>query len=203
MKDVGISVFVKKNFYYKYNHFVKQYNSKTNRIDEKYMKNLECLIFTTLPCCYCYPLWILFSIGIISSVPAFIYNLLRFITLIKIISTLKENKRNFPDPFQKMIYCKTLHGKNKYYRFTTKVYSNEIQQLGINIDCFNYVTRRIDESLMILGFELMFYNDTFVNYYTKAPKAVCFDMCITTTLLILSAFFSLWAIMLFIFFSTL
>ena len=121
MKDVGIGVFVKANFYYEYNFFVEQYNEDINRINDKYMKKLKCLIFTTMPWCCCYPLWILFSIVVVFSVPTFIYNLFRFITLINIISTLKENKKNIPDPFQKMIYCKNLNMYNEYFRLTSKL----------------------------------------------------------------------------------
>ena len=121
MKNITIRIFVKKNFYYEYNFFAEQYNHDANRVNNKYMKKLKCLIFTTMPCCCCYPLWILFSIVVVFSVPTFIYNLFRFITLINIISTLKENKKNIPDPFQKMIYCKNLNMYNEYFRLTSKL----------------------------------------------------------------------------------
>ena len=184
--EFSISVFVKENFYYLYNFFVQQYNEDVNRVDDKYMKKLKCLIFTTLPDWRYYVCWILCSIFPMVSVAAFIYNLLRFLTLIKIILTLKENKANIHNPFKKMIYCKTLLSANEYYFITTKIYTQEIQQLGVTIDCFNYVVNSFDESVITLGFKLMFYNDQFVRHYTRAPKAVCFDMCLTSTLLIIS-----------------
>ena len=186
MKDITITVFVKENYYYMYNFFVNQYNEDENRIQDKYMKKLNCLFFTTFPCCCCYVAWIIFSIVVLFSVPTFLYNLFRFLTLIRIIITLKENKINVPNPFQNMIYCKSLVGCNEYYLITTRIYTTELQRLGISLDCFNYVISSIDNSTQTINMRLMFYNDGLLRYYTGAPKAVCFDMCITTTLLLIS-----------------
>ena len=186
LKNNGISVFVKENYYYKYNFFVKQYNNKANRIENKYMKKLNCLFFTTMPCCCCYIAWIIFSIVVYLSVPTFFYNLFRFLTLIRIIITLKENKINVPYPFQNMIYCQSLVGFNEYYILTTRIYTTELQRLGVDLDCFNYLISLIDNSSQTINMHIMFYNDRFVRHYTGAPKAVCCDMCITTVLLLIS-----------------
>ena len=186
MEDIGMSVFVKENYYYKYNFFVEQYNEDLNRIQDKYMKKLNCLFFTTMPCCCCYITWFICSIVVLFSVPTFIYNLFRFITLINIISTLKENKINVPNPFQNMIYCNSLVKINDYYKITTRIYTAELEKLGISLDCFNYVISSFDNSSQTIDMDLMFYSDRFVRHYTRAPKAVCFDMCITTTLLLIS-----------------
>ena len=186
MKDVGISTFVKENYYYEYNFFVEQYNNDVNRIRNKYMKKLNWLMFTTMPCSSCYFIWIFCSLIVMFSVPTFIYNLIRFITLINIINTLKENKKNVPNPLENMIYCKGLVSVNEYYLITTRIYTTELKKLGISIDCFNYVISSVDNSSHAINLHLMFYRDQFAKFFTNPPKAVCFDMCITTTLLLIS-----------------
>lgn len=186
LRDYGVTIFIKKNVYHEYNFVLNQYNQDENRIGDIYMCKLKNLCFvrniTCHGCCY----WFIFSVSFGTSVPLFIYNLIRFITLINIVNTMKYNRRNVPNVFEKMIYCKTLQKNNCYLEISSSFYTQNIQVLGISYESFALAYSRIANTSGSFTVRVMFYNDKFVDHYTQAPGYVCLDICLTSILLFLS-----------------
>ena len=198
MREVGIKSYVSQNFYKEYNYFVEQYNEDQNRIGENYMTKLKCLVFTTMPCACCYCVWAGLSVGFGISVLTFFYNFFRFMTLIGIVYNLIVNKNKVPNPFKRMIYCKGLKNANAYYRITTDIYDHKIQELGVSIDSFHFALSQVQSSTQSLILDVMFYRDEFMDYYSLAPRVVCFDLCVTSTLLFFNTFCAIGSITYFV-----
>ena len=187
IKDVGVTTYVKQNYFSRYNFFVETYNNDCNRIENKYLSYL-----TTSTCARtcCPRICCLAVSGFIPfiSIPISIIAICRLVVFCRIISIVNKNRRLVPNPFERMIYFSELNGcKNAYYDISSKINYQQLSVLGLSASQFNAAILRYKDGI-IEGktIRVMFYKDGFKNYEGDVIKYMCLKIYYTSVLLVTS-----------------
>ena len=187
VENFGITVRIRNNKFFQYNFFVKQYNTDTNRISNLYLKKVPQWWFMDIK-----SLMLLRIALVLCLVPVVCYlflffAILRFIFICRASWIVCSNKKTVPNPFENMIYAKSLGSNNEFYEFTSLNQINTFSQYGFSSDWISKFTSRY-ESVISEGnsVKVMFYSSGFAAYYNQINNGIMKSISITILMIILS-----------------